>query len=822
MKISKPFIGIFFSFIGLIPTSLSAQIKSAETEFSVDNGVVMSERGIPRPPRWFADSRLVFAFEETGITQVNFYNPLPYTGSSTVFIRNLWDGFRYYLVRDDLIFRPEYTNNRIWPFGAESEWNLDNFKFIHKVMAIDQSIIIQLITPDNLPSGYRYKFDFNSAFALSYGDAMDFRYPTTPGREWKPWNFIKTENLLVGGYTDSKFTKTNTPEDYTFCCAVGANFPIAYNFSLKNDVHNLYSPVLQPGKTYCFIITFGNSKLTAAEKNSELSREFEQKIKSQFGRYEKIRNSMPVLISPNHDLNNYFSLLPMYHEALKITDHPGAIRAKTPDYWIWGWDGMTSNSSPAYWGDISHIKNMLKFYKETADPERGIAHQYSFDMITGDVAPIPAQCMYITLLQLYFDQTNDLAELKDKYPFARKLFYNAIATEVKSSGFSKGLSLFPDFRELIGETGNDISLFSNSVYYCSVRSLNRLSAIMGDKETLNMTREIIQKMENNFLPYFYNKEKKFLVSSVDATSLVQRNVYLGSSLRWENAYYKDLVDPVLRDCLDFYATHLVCKPGIRPVPLWCTAYNADANQLHSWWPVTDESFIRMVNEFDRTDLMDQWTGYLTYWYKTISCPEGISCLLETDEPEPDRWTSLIGSWNAYSCREWYQAIVHGFLGVDADAGGITFYPYSGDEVKLMGMHYLGKTFDIEMNGSGPYIEYIEVKGKKIQGTNKLPVEYYQNDQHINIIVKRTTVNPYPVIIKYGAGIILKDYNYNKGVIKTGLTGAGEVRLNLLSWKKPVVKAGGKQIKVVYNEQTGTGYFTLTLDPKKELAVTIMN
>jgi len=349
-----------------------------------------------------------------------------------------------------------------------------------------------------------------------------------------------------------------------------------------------------------------------------------------------------------------------------------------------------------------------------------------------------------------------------------------------------------------------------------------MSAVMGDTETLRKTQEVVQKIENNFLKYFFDKEKKYIVSSIDASTFAQRKDYQSYSFRWENAYYRDLVNPVFKDGLDFFASQLVCKPGIRPIPLWCPSYDADANQLHGWWPTTDESFVRMVNEFNRKDLLDQWIGWLTYWYRHLTCPEGVSCLLETEEPELDQWSSLNGSWYAMTSREFYQGIIHSIVGVDADAGGITFYPYSGEEMKLLGMHYLGKTFDIDMKGSGPFIEYIEVNGKKIQGTNKLPLDYYQNEKHIIVTIKRTTLNQYPVSVKSGAGIILKDYTYTKGIINTRLIGAGEVRLNIISEKKPLVKAGGKQVKVEYNDQSNLGYIKLTLDPKKELDVTIMN
>jgi len=719
-----------------------------------------------------------------------------------------------------LNFPPEYQNSKIWPFGLESEWTLDNQLFIHRVLAVNEAIIFQLTTPAGLPQGYQFKFDFNVAFALTNSDARDIRYLTGPGRKWKNWQFSEDENLLIGGFVNTKSNQSTDVEDFTLCCTVGGDFPMTHKVDKNVNVHALLSPVLEPGKTYNFIITFGNSKSDAKGKNAELIQKYKEKIGGQFARYEKIRKTMPVLISPNAELNNYFSLLPMYHETLKITDYPGAMRAKTSNYWVWEWDGMTCNSATAYWGDVAHIKNMLRFYKETADPEVGILMWHSNDMKSGGSCTIPAQSMYVTLLQLYYDHTNDIEELKDNYEFAKKIFNMASATEVKETGLCSGLSLTPDFMTLTGETGNDISAMNNSIFYCAARSLNRISAIMGDTETLTKTQDIIQKIENNFLKYFFDKEKKYIVSSIDASTFARRQDYQSYSLRWENAYYKDLVNHVFKDCLEFYTTNLVCKPGIRAIPLWCSSYDADANQLHGWWPTTDESFVRMVNEFNRKDLLDQWVGWLTYWYRHLTCPEGVSCLLETDEPELDRWSAMNGTWYAMTSREWYQGIIHSYVGVDADAGGITFYPYSGDEVKLLGMHYLGKTFDIEMKGSGPYIEYIEVNGTKILGTNKLPLEYYQNDKNVIVTVKRTTNNLYPVFVKSGAGIVLKNWHYDKGIIKTQVEGAGLNYLKISSEKLPIVKINNKKVKVDFNADLKLASLELNLRNDEPVSISI--
>ena len=816
----RQFIIWFLSLLSFTLNLYAFSTDGKEVDFTVNKGVIYCESGIPQTPRWFADSRLAFSFEENVITQVDYYYSGCSTICSTIFLRNLWDGFRYYLVKDNLNFPPEYQNNKIWPFGLESEWTLDNQLFIHRVLAVDEAIIFQLTTPAGLPKGYQFKFDFGDAFALTNSDVRDIRFLIEPGRQWEKWQFSEDENLLIGGFICTKSNQSADVEDFTVCCTVGGDFPMTYKVDKNVNVHALLSPVLEPRKTYNFIITFGESKSDSKRKNAELTQKCQLKIASQFDRYEKIRKTMPVLISPNTELNDYFSLLPMYHEALKITDYPGAIRAKTSNYWVWGWDGMTCNSATAYWGDVAHIKNMLRFYKETADPERGIILAVSNDMKPRMFSTVPAQGMYITLLQLYYDQTNDIEELKDKYGFAKKIFDMALATEVKATGLCSGYSYAPDFMTLTGETGNDISAFNNSVFYCAARSLNHLSTIMGDKETIKKTQEIIQKIENNFLKYFFDKEKKYLVSSIDASTFNQRRDYQSFSLRWENPYYRDLVNPIFKDCLDFFDNNLVCKPGIRLIPPWCASYDADGNQLHSWWPVADESFVRMINEFNRKDLISQWIGWLTYWYKYLTCPEGISCLLETEEPEPDRWSALKGIWYAITCREWYQGIIHSYVGVDADAGGITFYPYSGEEMELLGMHYLGKTFDIEMKGSGPFIEYIEVNGKKIQGTNKLPLEYYQNDKHIIVTVRRTTNNLYPVFVKSGAGIVLKNWNYDKGIIKTQVEGAGLNYLKISSEKLPIVKINNKKVKVDFNADLKLASLELNLRNGEPVSISI--
>lgn len=781
--------------------SLFSFAQYSDTSFTVDKGVIYCEKGIPQAPRWFADSRLAFSFDEHGIAQVDYYDPGNSQNLATIFLRQLWDGFRYFLEKDKKTFKPEYRNSRVWPFGIESEWVFENAVIQHRVMAIDESIVIQVIMPDNIPAGLCLKMEFFEAFGLTKGSRDDIRFAGgSMMRHWNEWKFLSDQNILEGGFDAQSPDQSDkkSPHPFHNMCVISADFSLEHLLSAVNEKHTLRSPLLEAGKTYSFCISFGSVHDALIKKNNLFIQNLKNKIQEQFIRYKKTAEDSPVLESPYAGLNNFISLAPMYHESLKIKDFPGALRAKTSNYWVWGWDGMTSNEATAFWGDVDHIRNMLKFYEVTADSGKGIGHAYDYDMKPASISALPAQGMYISLLQLYYANTGDIHELRERYPFAKKIFNLIAKTEVAKTGFCEGSSLFPDFPSAMNETGNDISSFNNTIFYCAARSMESLAALTGDKQEQKIALDIIRRFEGNFVRRFFNKEKNFIVASIDSKTLQQRDTYTSNSIRWENNYCADLTDSINISSLRFFKDNVVTPMGLREIPLWNKSYDMDANQLHCWWPVTGEYFMRLINTNNQKNLVDQWIRWVDYWTKNLTCPEGISYYLETEEPEFDRWTSQKGTWQAYSMRGWYQAAIHGVVGVGTDEGGLTFYPYSGEEMKLTGLHFMNKIFDIEMKGSGKYIEAIEVNGVTVTGTNKLPSDLYDKEARVRIVVRRAPVNPYIVSISSGTAVALRNYKYTDEKITADLSGAGLCRVKLNVCKMPLVKLNGKKVHVSYS------------------------
>jgi hypothetical protein len=125
---------------------------------------------------------------------------------------------------------------------------------------------------------------------------------------------------------------------------------------------------------------------------------------------------------------------------------------------------------------------------------------------------------------------------------------------------------------------------------------------------------------------------------------------------------------------------------------------------------------------------------------------------------------------------------------------------------------LDKTLDIEMCGSGRYIESIEVNGQLFQGTNKLPSDAFikknekhisKNEKHTCIKVKRVKESPYQAYIKQASGLEFIEYNYRENQITVKIKGAGTSRIKIAASGDLLVKLNGEKVDVQYDKSLMT-------------------
>jgi hypothetical protein len=788
-----------------IPTAYSFgmgnRIENTPIENSLSDGAydernLIYNGGMPIPYQWFTDDRLSFEMDEMGVTSVIYLNPLTRAGNPFIFRRRLFDGFRLYIEQDHVTYSPQLKNYSFLPFGFTADWLFKGMLLKYSVYAVEESIVFNIELPENAPSDLSCKLEFYESFKLTPCDQDDFMMSNMGAdRKWGKWVFESNSNTLTNGFTESPTSdKTDLNQNETQSWNSFLNVCITANFELLQVIREQNAKQIlrsknnmNPGKIHSYIISFIPEQDAIAKTKVKLAAS-QNAISEQNIHYKEIIQNLPVLVSSSTELNKFMALAPLYAEVLKVKKVPGAMRSNNVMYWVWGWDGMTSNSSLQYWGDTDYLKQMLACYMDTADAQNGIVHAFRNDMSIAIFSSTPSQAIYISLLYLYYISTHDIEEVKKRYAFSKHIFEKILELEASNTGFCRGISLFPDFPKFMKETGKDASLFNNSLFYSAARSLECLAILMDDVPTRDKARAVFTRFEKNFLTKFFNNDKNFFVSSIDSETLEQRDSYNLASVKWDMGFFGDLVDTVSAKGMEFIDKNLISNVGLREVPLWNESFDGDGNQLHCWFTANTQYFIRTANENNRADLLAKFRGWVEYWTSQLTCPEAINYYAENVKPEKERWNSMSGVWQMFGIKEWYLSVIHGIVGIDAGPGGITFYPYDGEEMTLRGFHFLGKQFDFEMKGNGRFISKIVANGVNYSGTNILPVEVYKNtaEKRIKVAVHRTTQRRFPVTIKSGYGIELSDYSINNGIIKARISGLGTCNLKLTTEKEPQV------------------------------------
>ena len=685
--------------------------------YQIDKGKIFCTDGVPYLPRWFCDDRISYELDAHGISKVEYFNKTT-RGSEKVFVDDMWGGLRFYLESSGFHYGWNLTNCEVMPFGVTAEWNFNENRLRIQCRACGDCIIV-IIEPLQLSDELTFCAEFYDNWRMLPRRDGDTRYISAIERKWTAWRV--TKHGLACSYTE------NDAETGIFITS-DLN-PTYIHRTIGFSKHILQSEALQAEKAYHFIMALDTSEMAAENRALAALRCMGNWITEQEQRYAAVQERMPILESPYPELNNFFMLAPLYHESCKVQSAPGVVRAKTEHYWAWGWDGMSSSYAYAYWGDAAFIGELLHMYQQTADVEKGIGHWFARDMSHIETSPIPAQGFYISLLYQFYLNGGDITPY---YDFAKKIFRLICDTEVTGIGLFKGYSLVPDFRETILENGNDLSTFNNSSAYCAIRAMKQLAVAMGDTETEADAEALARRTRSSFNKILFDEEKGTYVASSDANTLKQRPVYMSPAIKWDNPFCMDLIGEKRAALLHFYEKNYVSNAGLMFAPTWSIAFDADANQLHCYWPSNGECYTRLTNLENRRDLIEQWIGWISCWTSILMCPEGIDCYDNVNCPKPDGWNAVNGTWQGYSMRAWYEAIVHSVVGIDFSEEGLTIYPYDGQPMNLLNLHFAGKTFDIHMRGSGCSVDKVVVNGTAIAPAKVIPFDQFQEANTVEI------------------------------------------------------------------------------------------
>ena len=774
-----------------------------------------------------------------GLHQIAYYGIAPESASSIYFEADAASSyarlFRFQLCIDGLAYNLELNQTQHFPFGYASHFAVPQLQVEvrHHLTLLNDAVLSTLevlSNPNNLPLSLQ--FEHHDATQKSTDGAVV--------REWSGWEEDKSSQALIltasdrwtdAGWQSAVGQMQETPgqvglatltagirEGNTYV-ALFSEQPLQVKQSLGR--RQIWSQSFTQG-TQALALLFASDRQALPTRIGQIKQNLAALAREKEAQYQRRMESIPTLSVPtlapsNPVLASYFANAPGISETLVVEDRPGAMRASSMHYWVWGWDTVMCSEAYLVSGNSAFVRDALLFYRDTADKAKGWAHQFSRDLHTRIPQAPSAQYLYLIMLYGYQSYTGDTALLRDVYPFARQIFRRACES-LNSAGLGTGPALWPDIPDFAGHTGQDCSVFNNSILYQGARSMEALAHECGDPETAEQARQLGRGLEQKFVPTFWDTEKNYFVDSVDSVTLEQRKSYPSHALLWQSPFCSDLVYEKLPECAAFLRENHATPRGFLPYPRWDKAFNGDQNQLGQTWPITDVFDTLCMAYAGDQQILTQWIDEIAWFWAQLTVPEAYSVQTVNDSGTPD----APGGKQPFSAKSWYMGIIQSLAGVSMDLGGLTLGPGLEEAVEIQRFHYQGGLLEISTEGAGKYPASLTVNGASVHGSCKVPCSLLAASSADHQIVYRRTVDlpAHPVILSLHGGALQSVEISADHLLRAEISGGHDVWLHFAAPWQPEIVLNGQPLAVTYDLSLGEGKALLPLRDGRPIVLEI--
>lgn len=442
--------------------------------------------------RWFGNA---------GIDRKNFFKGDPLS----VWVQN----FRPYVAfQKKRQYFLELHDTAFYPFGYDSSCETEGFPFRHRFTVLNNALLFELETdqPDT---------EFSLMLSLTGSCALE----SAPGRVWK-----RPADSADGVCSVMSCTDTVKGRTFETGIAFGGSGPILHHSSFPSFPRDYFR--IKAENSYAAIaLVFGNGVAEAETRLRAIAPEIRELSGAERKKYHESVQNTVSLNSPDPVLNSFVRDFPEVVRSMAVKDIPGALCASNSGYWIWGWDSMVHSDSMMLAGMKEDVLQRLRYYRDTADPQKGIFHALETDgRIKCTMEPAP-QTIYIIMLYNFWRFTQDAEAVEEFYAFSCLLMERAEKDLVGETGLCRGLALYPDTPSDLGQDGDDISSFNNSILFQAARCLSELARRRGRKEDARRFRAFADGVKSGFRKYLFDPEEGYFYDSISAKTFVPRKYY---------------------------------------------------------------------------------------------------------------------------------------------------------------------------------------------------------------------------------------------------------------------------------------------------------
>jgi len=406
------------------------------------------------------------------------------------------------------------------------------------------------------------------------------------------------------------------------------------------------------------------------------------------------------------------------HEA----GRPGAYRA-SPHYWTWGWDAMVHADMFALAGQPDGIRRMLDFLRETAHPEGGIMHAYTYDFkgsFKGRLAP-PTQPFYAMLLFNYYNLTGDRETLDRCLPLARLVVDRVLEMRRPGEALVRWYDMFPDNPFCLGQTKNDFSAFDNSIFY---QGLKALASMTGEKKYIEESERVRAEFER----LLWDDKAGYFYDWADGDTQKGVEIYQAFNVLYISPWAFDLKGNEVKRIASFMKSNFLATYGIRNLHWSSPAFMQDGGQQGEYFPVTERYYWNVMNRVrDLASLEDFRRIHGGYW-RLCSYPEGQTLEVENADIL-DLYEDNPGMKQIFTAKAWLASGLELWLGLEIRQDGLRFNPMNdGKPFSVRDLTVRGKKLTVTMKGRGSNAT-MTFNGRPCDGF----VPYSAFDRDVNIL-----------------------------------------------------------------------------------------
>ncbi len=680
--------------------------QNSDRQFTTKNGIPFFKTGLPHGQVSFSGGRIAANMgEHGGLTRIIYFGG-QHLGASEFFnVGDVLSGwhklYRLYIVIDGKMFFTTFSNTLIYPHGYTSECTLNNVKFKHSMSLLNDAIVLTCEVMKN-PG--------NKKIQLKLVNNDGCNQVARPGREWQERIFDRKINALTQTVIDLTPPKKKMDEEALTQQAVNNQLEAAkavtmigvtsiskLSCHMTPDVFRKTYLETEPFRKSCsFQIVFAPES-SFNKRLLDLKGKLDAELKKLESDFHMLMKERPVISVGDKTVESLFAMSGPVLESMKVKDMPGGMRAADSGYWVWGWDSMVHSDALLLWGDGQYVRDMLKFYRDTATPSHGIAHAFTTTCKPYMSMAPAAQTLYCVMLYNYFLYTGDKKILKEYFSFSENILDRALKDAVGDSGLYGGVSLYPDYPEHLEQDGHDISVFNNGILYQALRCMATLSAQLGKKEKAACFDEKAASLKKAFLLHFYDQEKGYFVDSLSSKDFSKRYHYPSYAILWLTPFAGELLDGVAKQVARFMRDNFKSSRGFSMLPKWDSRFMWDGNQLGMYMPVVERFYWQAQKQARVKVDTDWWFSHLSWFWNQLTIPEALSCEAENEGLAVDN----LGRKQAFCAKGWFSIFIHAMAGIEFQLGSpkITVSPMASLEMSIDNLKFRGKKLNIKINSN---------------------------------------------------------------------------------------------------------------------------